>query len=78
MKTLDDRYETLLAEEIKPGIVLVTLNRPDRYNAMTNTMFIELELGAEVAKLDVDWRVVLPLEMMPLRPSIYPLIVECA
>ncbi|WP_063001596.1 MULTISPECIES: enoyl-CoA hydratase/isomerase family protein [Nocardia] len=43
MKTLEHRFETLLAEEVKPGIVVVTLNRPDRYNAMTNTMFVELE-----------------------------------
>ncbi|WP_040795745.1 enoyl-CoA hydratase/isomerase family protein [Nocardia higoensis] len=43
MKTLDDGFETLLVEEVRPGIVVVTLNRPDRYNAMTNTMFVELE-----------------------------------
>lgn len=43
MTVFRERYETLLVEEIKPGVVLVTLNRPDRYNAMTNTMFIELE-----------------------------------
>lgn len=43
MKTLQQAYETLDVTEPKPGIVLVTLNRPDRYNAMTNTMFVELE-----------------------------------
>ncbi|OUC80261.1 enoyl-CoA hydratase/isomerase family protein [Gordonia lacunae] len=43
MKTLDETFETFLVEEVKPGIVVVTLNRPDRYNAMTNTMFLELE-----------------------------------
>ncbi|MGW0356808.1 enoyl-CoA hydratase/isomerase family protein [Nocardia nova] len=43
MKTLEHRFETFLAEEVKPGIVVVTLNRPERYNAMTNTMFVELE-----------------------------------
>ena len=43
MKALDRSYETLLLEEVTPGVVLVTLNRPDRYNAMTNTMFDELE-----------------------------------
>lgn len=59
MKTLDDRYETLLAEEIKPGIVLVTLNRPDRYNAMTNTMFIELERLAWGLEGEDDCRVVI-------------------
>ncbi len=43
MKTLQESFETLLAEEVEPGIVVVTLNRPERYNAMTNTMFVELE-----------------------------------
>lgn len=43
MKALDRPYETLLLEEVQPGTVVVTLNRPDRYNAMTNTMFDELE-----------------------------------
>ncbi len=43
MKTLDEGLETLLVEEVAPGIVVITLNRPDRYNAMTNTMFAELE-----------------------------------
>ena len=43
MKSLEHRYETMLVDEVKPGIVTVTLNRPDRYNAMTNTMFVELE-----------------------------------
>jgi enoyl-CoA hydratase/carnithine racemase len=52
MKSLERSYETLLLEEVRPGVVVVTLNRPDRYNAMTNTMFAELErmaldLGAE-------------------------------
>jgi len=36
-------YETLAVEETAPGTVLVTLNRPERYNAMTNQMFTELE-----------------------------------
>ncbi|MBZ5738406.1 enoyl-CoA hydratase/isomerase family protein [Nocardioides mangrovi] len=43
MRALDRTYETLLLEEVEPGIVVVTLNRPTRYNAMTNTMFDELE-----------------------------------
>src|SRR5216684_816187 len=43
MKSLDTAYETLALDEAAPGVVVVTLNRPDRYNAMTNTMFDELE-----------------------------------
>src|SRR6266699_1174091 len=43
MKSLDTEYETLALDEAAPGVVVVTLNRPDRYNAMTDTMFDELE-----------------------------------
>jgi enoyl-CoA hydratase/carnithine racemase len=43
MKILDSTYETLTLEQPTPGVVLVTLNRPERYNAMTDTMFVELE-----------------------------------
>src|SRR5258708_20201395 len=50
MKSLDTEYETLALDEAAPGVVVVTLNRPDRYNAMTNTMFDELERLA----LDLD------------------------
>jgi len=51
--------ETLLAEEVKPGIVVVTLNRPDRYNAMTNAMFVELEQLAWDLGAEDDLRVVI-------------------
>jgi enoyl-CoA hydratase/carnithine racemase len=40
-------YETLELSEPAPGTVLVRLNRPERLNAMNNTMFVELE---EVAR----------------------------
>lgn len=50
MKSLDRTYETLTLEEATPGVVVLTLNRPDRYNAMTNQMFVELER----AMLDLD------------------------
>ncbi|WP_182378244.1 enoyl-CoA hydratase-related protein [Nocardioides sp. WS12] len=50
MKSLDRTYETLTLEEATPGVVVLTLNRPDRYNAMTNQMFVELERAA----LDLD------------------------
>jgi len=43
MKALERSWSTLLVEEVEPGVVQVTLNRPDRYNAMTNEMFVELE-----------------------------------
>jgi enoyl-CoA hydratase/carnithine racemase len=43
MKSLERVYETLRLEEVAPGVVVVTLNRPDRFNAMTNRMFDELE-----------------------------------
>lgn len=43
MKSLARSYETLLLDEIEPGVVVVTLNRPGRSNAMTNQMFVELE-----------------------------------
>jgi enoyl-CoA hydratase/carnithine racemase len=58
MKTLDERFETVLAEEVEPGIVVVTLDRPDRYNAMTNTMFVELERLAWGLETEDDCRVV--------------------
>jgi enoyl-CoA hydratase/carnithine racemase len=57
VKALDRAYETLLLEEVAPGIVLVTLNRPDRYNAMTNTMFDELERMALDLNEEDDCRV---------------------
>src|SRR6201982_4086619 len=50
MKSLDTEYEPVALDEVAPGVVVVTLNRPDRYNAMTNTMFGELERLA----LDLD------------------------
>ena len=43
MIDLERRYETLLLESPADGVVQVTLNRPDRLNAMTVTMFDELE-----------------------------------
>jgi len=39
-------YETLLLDEPAPGVVVITLNRPERHNAMTMTMFAELEDAA--------------------------------
>lgn len=58
MKSLDTAYETLLLTLPSPGIVVVTLNRPERYNAMTDTMFAELEHVALALNSEDDCRVV--------------------
>jgi enoyl-CoA hydratase/carnithine racemase len=58
MKSLDTEYETLALDERAPGVVVVTLNRPGRYNAMTNTMFGELETLALGLDHEHDCRVV--------------------
>ena len=58
MKSLQRTYETLRLEEVSPGVVVVTLTRPDRYNAMTNRMFAELERMAIDLNAEDDCRVV--------------------
>jgi enoyl-CoA hydratase/carnithine racemase len=50
MQSLDRTYGTLRLEEVRPGVVVVTLDRPGRANAMTDQMFVELERMA----LDMD------------------------
>lgn len=52
-------YQTLIATEPAPGVCLITLNRPERLNAMTVTMFDELEAVARCATDDPDVRVVI-------------------
>jgi enoyl-CoA hydratase/carnithine racemase len=52
-------YETLEVSEPVHGVVTVTLNRPDQLNAMTRTMFEELELIARTLDRDGRCRVVL-------------------
>jgi enoyl-CoA hydratase/carnithine racemase len=59
MKSLDRSYETLLLEETAPGVLQVTLNRPDRLNAMTNTMFVELEHAALALRKEEQLRVII-------------------
>ena len=59
MKATETTYETLLVDEVKPGIVVVTLNRPDRFNAMTDTMFIELEQLAWALDAEDEIRVMI-------------------
>jgi len=45
-------FTAIDVSEPEDGVVLVTLNRPDRLNAMTSTMITELE--AVVAAVDLD------------------------
>lgn len=52
-------YETLTVTEPAPAVGLITLNRPERLNAMTNTMFDELELVARKFADDSDVRAVI-------------------
>jgi enoyl-CoA hydratase/carnithine racemase len=59
MECLEHEYETLLAEQAAPGVVVLTLNRPARGNAMTDTMFRELEHVALALDADLDLRVVI-------------------
>lgn len=58
MTVLSQTYQTLALSEAAPGVVALTLDRPDRYNAMTNTMFDELEQAALALDADDDVRVV--------------------
>jgi len=51
----DSTFETLRLDSPADGVVTVTLNRPERLNAMTKTMFDEL--GQLVAALNSDHRV---------------------
>ena len=59
MIDLELRYETLLLESPAGGVVQVTLNRPERLNAMTVGMFHELESVARTIGDDRDIRVVI-------------------
>jgi len=59
MIDLEQRFQTLLLKSPADGVVLVTLNRPDRFNAMTVTMFDELESVARAMDDDRDVRVLI-------------------
>jgi len=59
MIDLEQRYDTLLLESPTDGVVQLMLNRPDRLNAMTVTMFEELESVARALGDDRDTRVVI-------------------
>ena len=51
--------ETIRVDRPRPGIVVATLNRPDRMNAMTRTMFREFEVLADALNSEDDLRVVI-------------------
>ena len=59
MIDLEKSYETLVLESPAAGVLVVTLNRPDRLNAMTVVMFGELESVARAVGDDRDIRVVI-------------------
>jgi enoyl-CoA hydratase/carnithine racemase len=52
-------YETLLVDRSRDGIVLVTLNRPHRMNAITFQMFDEFHVLCDQLQKDGDARVVI-------------------
>jgi enoyl-CoA hydratase/carnithine racemase len=56
---LNRSFETLLLDSPSPGVVQITLNRPDRFNAMTVAMFDELEAVARTIGDDHAVRVVI-------------------
>jgi enoyl-CoA hydratase/carnithine racemase len=48
------QFETMLLDEPSPGVLVTTLNRPDRLNAQTVQMFAELEqLAHDLSDSDV-------------------------
>lgn len=59
MLDLNTAYETILLDSPAPGVLRLTLNRPERLNAMTVTMFSELESIGRAAGDDRDIRVVI-------------------
>jgi enoyl-CoA hydratase/carnithine racemase len=53
------RFETLLVDRPSPGVAVVTLDRPERLNAMTDTMFVEVEYLARELDQNDDLRAVI-------------------
>jgi len=56
MKSLDTEYETVALNEPTPGVVVVTLNRPDRFastSAKFNAAFVRIGLSA--GDLGASW-----------------------
>jgi enoyl-CoA hydratase/carnithine racemase len=54
----DDRYEHLLVERLDHGIAVVTLNRPDRLNAVNKALHNELASFSRDAQQDATVRAV--------------------
>ncbi|HOS97033.1 MAG TPA: enoyl-CoA hydratase/isomerase family protein [Deltaproteobacteria bacterium] len=52
-------YDTILYETLEPGIGVLTLNRPERYNAVSQHMMEELEGFWLERENDTDTRIVL-------------------
>lgn len=59
MATPDLDLETIALEWVEPRIAVARLNRPERYNAMTVTMFGELEVLARTLDDDDEVRVLI-------------------
>ncbi len=51
-------YETLRLERTAPGVVLITLDRPDRFNALNPQVFAELLAVVEEIRADREARAV--------------------
>jgi enoyl-CoA hydratase/carnithine racemase len=54
---VDHQHQTILLDTPVEGVLQLTLNRPDRLNSMTATMFDELEVVARLLNDDRDVRV---------------------
>lgn len=52
-------YERIIYQAVEPGIVKITLNRPERRNAQDHLMLEEIQDAFEQADLDEDVRVIL-------------------
>ena len=59
MAVPNSSFETIEVTEIDDDIALVTLNRPDRLNAMTSTMVTELDEVVSAVDLDQQLRAVI-------------------
>lgn len=57
MQALSESFETLRVTEPRTGVAQITLDRPDRYNAMNDSMFRELERVAWALNDDPACRV---------------------